>query len=293
LYKAAYSEASKRWNVNSFHHAARGKVNTSVTKGAHFLDQDIAAFDAGFFNLTKNEALAMDPQQRFLLEVAYEAFENAGISLDKLTGSNTGCYVGAYTSDWREMQMRDSESAPLYTINGTGWEFLSNRISWFYDLHGPSMTIDTACSSSLVALHQACQNLQSGESNMAVVGGTSLLLNPDAFLYLSNQGFLAQDGRSKSFDAKGDGYGRGEGCAAVILKRVDDAIRDGDPIRAVIRGSGVNSDGRTKVITSPSADAQADLIRSVYSFAGVDMKTTAYVEAHVSTTRSHVTPFTF
>jgi zearalenone synthase (highly reducing iterative type I polyketide synthase) len=229
----------------------------------------------------------MDPQQRFLLEVAYEAFENAGIPLDELAGSNTGCYVGAYTSDWRDMQFRDSETAPLYSINGTGLEFLSNRISWFYDLKGPSMTIDTACSSSLVAIHQACQNLRSGESEMVLVGGTSLLLNPDLFLYLSNQGFLAQDGRSKSFDASGDGYGRGEGCAAVVLKRVEDALRDGNPIRAVIRGSGVNSDGRTKGITLPSTDAQANLIRSVYKSADLDMKSTAYVEAHVSAQRLH------
>ncbi|TVY76085.1 Highly reducing polyketide synthase, partial [Lachnellula suecica] len=278
--KSAYSDASKRWNVDAFHHTVRGRVNTSAAKGAHFLDQDLGAFDAGFFNISHNEAIALDPQQRFMLEITYEAFENAGITLDQLAGSQTGCYVGAYTSDWRETQFRDAESAPLYSINGTGFEFLSDKVSWFYDLKGPSMTIDTACSSSLVALHQACQSLQSGSSNMAIVGGTSLLLNPDVFLYLSNQKFLAQDRRSKSFDAKGDGYGRGEGCAAVILKRVDDAIRDGDPIRAIIRGSGANSDGKTKGITLPSAEAQADLIRRVYRDAGVDMSVTSYVEAH-------------
>lgn len=226
--------------------------------------------------------MAMDPQQRIMLEIAYEAFENAGLPLDAIAGTDTSCYIGNFTNDYREMLFRDPESAPLYSLSGSGSELISNRISWFYDLRGPSFTLGTACSSSLVALHQACQSLRTGESNMAVVGGSNLLLNPDMFLVLSNQQFLAQDGRCKSFDAKGDGYGRGEGFAAVVLKRVDDAIRDGDPIRAVIRGTGVNQDGKTKGITVPNADAQAELIRSTYRSAGIDFTDTHYFEAHVS-----------
>jgi acyl transferase domain-containing protein len=252
-----------------------------VAAGGHFVKADLGAFDAAFFTISQSEAMAMDPQQRFMLEVAYEAFENAGLSIEKVAGTQTSCYVGSTHSDWRETQFRDPESAPLHTATAASSEFISNRVSWFYDLKGPSMTVDTACSSSLVALHQATQGLQTGESNMAVVGGTNLILNPEFFTYLSNQGFLSQDGKCKSFDANGDGYGRGEGVAAIILKRVEDAIRDGDPIRAVIRGTGVNQDGRTKGITLPSATAQADLIRQVYRSALIDMSETAYVEAHV------------
>ena len=278
---AAYAEASERWNVDGFHHSIRGRLNASVARGGHFVKQDITTFDAAFFTISQNEAMAMDPQQRFMLEVAYEAFENAGLPMEKIAATQTSCYVGNTHSDWRETQFRDPESAPLHTATAASAEFISNRVSWFFDLKGPSMTVDTACSSSLVAVHLAAQGLQTGESNMAIVGGSNLLLNPEFFAYLSNQGFLSQDGKSKSFDAKGDGYGRGEGVAAIVLKRVDDAIRDGDPIRAVIRGTGVNQDGRTKGITFPNADAQANLIRQVYSTAGIDMGETSYVEAHV------------
>ncbi|KAL9100557.1 MAG: hypothetical protein Q9163_004079 [Psora crenata] len=283
--RSAYSEP-ERFNVNAFHSARRGRLNTSATRGAHFLRQDIAAFDANFFSISQNEALAMDPQQRLMLEIAYEAFENAGLPLEAIAGTDTSCYVGNFTTDYREMIFRDLESAPLYSISGTGSELISNRLSWFYDLRGPSFTLGTACSSSLVALHQACQSIRTGESKMALVGGSNLMLNPDMFLVLSNQQFLSQDGRCKSFDARGDGYGRGEGFAAVILKPVEDAVRDGDPIRAVIRGTGVNQDGKTKGITVPNSDAQADLIRATYRSAGIDFRDTHYFEAHGTGTRA-------
>lgn len=223
----------------------------------------------------------MDPQQRLMLEVAYEAFENAGLPLEAIAGTNTACHVGNFATDYREMIFRDPESAPLHSVSGTGSELISNRLSWFFDLRGPSFTLNTACSSSLVALHQGCQSLRTGESNMALVGGSNLLLNPDMFLALSNQQFLAKDGLSKAFDAKGDGYGRGEGFAAIILKRIDDAIRDKDPIRAIIRSTGVNQDGKTKAIMVPNAEAQEELIRSTYRSAGIDFKHTHYFEAHV------------
>ena len=224
----------------------------------------------------------MDPQQRFMLEIAYEAFENAGLPLDAVAGTDTGCFMGNFTTDYRELLFRDPDSAPLYAVTGSGSELNSNRVSWFFDLRGPSFTLNTACSSGLVALHQGCQSIRTGESSMALVGASNLLLNPDMFMLLSNQNFLAQGGRCRSFDASGDGYGRGEGFAAVVLKSVGNAIRDGDPIRAVIRGTGVNQDGKTKGLTVPSADAQAQLIRSTYSLAGLDFKDTNYFEAHVS-----------
>lgn len=231
----------------------------------------------------------MDPQQRIMLEVAYEAFENAGLSLKAIAGSDTSCYVGNFTADYREMTFRDMDTATRYSLSGTGTEIISNRISWFYDLRGPSLTLGTACSSSLVALHQGCQSISTGESSIALIGGCNLLLNSDMFQALSNQQFLADDGCSKSFDIKGNGYGRGEGFAFVLLKRVSDAVRDGDPVRAVIRGTGVNQDGKTKGMTVPSADAQADLIRSVYKKAGLDFSDTNYFEAHVSHDRCHQT----
>ena len=258
------------------------KPCTLATDGGHFLRDNIAAWDANFFNISLNEAKSLDPQQRLSLEIAYEAFENAGIPLEKLSGSKTGCYFGAFTQDWREMLYRDADSIPTYGGSGSGNELISNRISWFYNLLGPSMTIETACSSSLVALHLACQSLRTKESKMAIVGGSSLILNPDMFIAVSNQNFLSRDGLCKSFDARADGYSRGEGFGAVILKPIDDAIRDKDPIRAVIRGTGVNQDGKTSGIHLPSADAQANLIRSTYQAAGLDLEDTNYFEAHAS-----------
>ncbi|KAE8554287.1 hypothetical protein TMatcc_006203 [Talaromyces marneffei ATCC 18224] len=284
--RSAYSSASKRWNVDAFHHSKRGRLGTSVAGGGHFLEQDLAAFDAAFFNISQNEASSMDPQQRLTLEVSYEAFENAGVPIDKLSNSQTGCYMGGFTSDWREAMTRDAEAAPMYTGTGVGSEFISNRVSWFFNMKGPSFTLNTACSSSLVAFHLACQSLRTRESTMAIAGGVSVHLNPDFFMYLSNQGFLSQEGRSKTFDASGDGYGRGEGCGVVVLKRVEDAIRDGDNIRAIVRGTGVNQDGKTKGITLPNAVAQAELIRSTYASAGLDLGDTQYFEAHGTGTQA-------
>jgi acyl transferase domain-containing protein len=245
------------------------------------LRQDISKFDANFFSLPKNEVEAIDPQQRIMIEVAYEALERAGLPLDKIVGSRTGVFMGHFTSDYKEMLYRDPESAPTYSATGSCKTSLSARISWLWDLRGPSFTLDTACSSSLVALHLACQSLRTGESDIAIVGGTSLLLNPEMFMYLSNQAFLAPDGKCKSFDESANGYGRGEGFGCVVLKRIDDAILAGDPIRAVIRGTGSNQDGHTKGLTLPSAEAQAALIEDVYQSAGLDFKETGYVEAHV------------
>lgn len=285
--RSAYSKIPpERWNVDSFHDPLKKRLNTSVTEGGHFLKQNIAAFDANFFNISQNEAQAIDPQQRMMLEVAYEALENSGIALDKIAGTQTGCFVGQFTSDYREALFRDVDSAPRYAGTGAGPELLSNRLSWFYDLKGPSLTTNTACSSGLVALHLACQSIRTGESKMAVVGGSNLLLDPAMFLMLSNQQFLSPDGLCQSFDSRANGYSRGEGFATVILKPIDDAIRDGDPIRAVIRGTGINQDGKTKGITLPSAEAQAELIRSTYASAGIGFENTNYFEAHGTGTKA-------
>jgi acyl transferase domain-containing protein len=279
---AAFSEVpAARFNVDAFHHAATDRLNTLSTKGGHFLREDVSAFDASFFNMTTEEACATDPQQRILLEVAYEALENAGVSVKSVAGSETSCYVGCFTQDWREMIMQDTETSPKYSGTGAQNTMLSNRVSWFFDLRGPSMTIDTACSSSLVGLHLACQSLRFGESKMALVGGSNLMLSPDMSMWMSNLHFLSKDGLSKSFDASADGYGRGEGVAFVLLKPVSDAIRDGNVIRAVIRGTGINQDGKTPGITVPNSEAQAELIRSTYRAANLPLDQTGYFEAHV------------
>ncbi|KAG8157399.1 hypothetical protein KVR01_012783 [Diaporthe batatas] len=284
--RSAYSETSKRWNTSGFHDAADDRPNACVAQGGHFLDQDPSAFDATFFHISQQEAAAMDPQQRLMLELSYEAFENAGIKMDHLSGSSTGCYVGVMGTDWRESFSRDPEAVPKYAYTGSGTEFVSSRVSWFYNLTGPCMTINTACSSSLVALHLACQSLRTGECESALVGGVNLMINPDLSCHLSGQKFLAGDGRCKTFDATADGYGRGEGCAALVLKRASDAIRDGCSIRAIVRATGVNQDGKTKSITLPSQDAQASLIRSTYKLAGLEPGEASYFETHGTGTKA-------
>lgn len=224
----------------------------------------------------------MDPQQRLMLEVVYEALEAGGYPLQDLAGTATGVYMGQFTSDYKELVCRDAESAIPFSVTGLQTTSLSNRISWLFDLKGPSLTLDTACSSSLVALHLACQSLRAGESQMAIVGGCNLMISPDMFIYEAGQGFLAPDGKCKTFDQSANGYGRGEGFAVVVVKPLHVALADGDPIRAVIRGTAANQDGQTKGFTQPSSEAQARLIKSVYRSAGLELDGTGYVEAHVS-----------
>ncbi|PBP26113.1 polyketide synthase [Diplocarpon rosae] len=271
---------SDRWTTEGYHHDQKGRRSTIVTPQGYFLKDDVTAFDAEFFRIPQNEAVAMDPQQRIMLEVVYETFENAGLRIEDVTGSQTACYVGAFTSDWREIQFRDLDSAPTLAVTGSGIELLANRTSWFYDLRGPSVTVSTACSASMVSIHLACQSLRSGEASMAIAGGANLFLSPEVFALLTNQNFLSPDGMCKSFDADGNGYARGEGAASILLKRAKDAIRDGDTIRAIVRGSGSNQDGKTPTMTMPNGAAQADLIRATYKSAGLDPAATHYCEAH-------------
>ncbi|KAH8819280.1 putative polyketide synthase [Xylogone sp. PMI_703] len=278
--RSAFTKTPKsRYNTDAFHHPS-DKLNTLSALGGHFLEDDVTAFDAPFFNITTQEALAMDPTARMLLEVTYEALENGGFPIEDLVGSATSCYVGCFTRDFHEMLMRDAEMAPRYAGTGTGFSLLSNRISWFYDLRGPSLTLDTACSSSLVGLHLACQSLRTGESKMALVCGANLILSPDLALWLGNLYMTSKDGLSRSFAEEVTGYGRGEGIASLVLKPLEQALSDGDTIRAVIRGTGVNQDGHTAGITLPNSEAQAALIRSTYLAAGLSLLDTTYFEAH-------------
>ncbi|KAH7127804.1 putative polyketide synthase [Dactylonectria estremocensis] len=269
-----------RMNVDAFYHPDPDRNGTFNIRAAHFLDEDISAFDASFFSISPAEASGMDPQQRMMMESAYEAIENAGIPMEALSGSNTSCYVGCFSRDYNEMLTHDPETSPVYVSTGNGAAILSNRISYMFNLKGPSLTVDTACSSSLVALHLACQSLRTGESKSALVGGTNLIFNPDVMIAMSNVHFLGPDAKCHTYDHRANGYSRGEGIAAIYLKPLDDAIRDNDTIRAVIRSSVSNQDGRTAGIMLPSREAQEILIRAAYESAGCDPASVGYFEAH-------------
>ncbi|MBF0235419.1 MAG: acyltransferase domain-containing protein, partial [Desulfamplus sp.] len=237
-------------------------------------------FDAALFGIVPREAQIMDPQQRLLLEVAWETFERAGINMQKLAGSDTGVFVGISTDDYTFFQMGSPDLISAYTGPGKALSISANRISYQFDLQGPSMAIDTACSSSLVAMHQACQSLKRGECSLALAGGVNLILSPHMSIALSQAGMLAPDGLCKTFDASADGYVRGEGCALILLKRLADAQRDNDNILAIIRGSAVNQDGKSNGLTAPNAYAQQQVIANALSVAGVKPSEVSYIETH-------------
>lgn len=228
----------------------------------------------------------MDPQQRKLLEVSWEALEDAGQLPHSLAGKNVGVFIGGFTLDYKIVQFADLSFKGLtaHTATGTMMTILSNRISYCFDFNGPSMSVDTACSSSLVSVHLACQSLASGESSVALAGGVLLHMTPQYTITESKGGFLSPEGLSRTYDADANGYVRSEGVGVVALKRLDDALRDGDPIHSVILASGVNQDGRTKGITVPSGEAQASLIRKVCKQADVNPYELQYIEAHGTST---------
>ncbi|KAI0442917.1 hypothetical protein F4803DRAFT_550635 [Xylaria telfairii] len=271
---------ASRINCDAFHSTELAKRNKLYARGGYFIKDDPGSFDAPFFSVTAAEAASMDPMQRWTLEASYKAFENAGISMKSLKGSRTAVLSASMTDDYSRMVSKDPETASRMTITGTFSSILPNRVSWFFDLHGPSVHVDTACSSSLAAVDMACQSLASGDASMALVTGSNLILGPDGFLLLSNLGFLSPRSKSYSFDHRADGYARGEGVIALVLKPLRTAVEDGDMIRAVIRSTGTNQDGRTPSLTQPSPEAQEELIRHVYKKANLSFKPTRYVEAH-------------
>jgi hybrid polyketide synthase / nonribosomal peptide synthetase ACE1 len=273
-----------RFNPDGFYHPNPSHHGTTDVKESYFLGEDHRQFDASFFNIKPVEVHAIDPQQRLLMEVVYESLEASGLSVDSLAGSRTGVYVGLMCADYVEHLNSDMNSLPTYTPTGNARSIVSNRISYFFDWHGPSMTIDTACSSSLVAVHQAVQLLRSGDSDVAVAAGANLILGPLQYVGASKLHMLSANSRSRMWDVDASGYARGEGVAAVILKRLSSAIADGDKVECIIRESGVNQDGWTKGITMPSSAAQADLIARTYAKAGLDPRNPSqrcqYFEAH-------------
>ncbi|KAI0393940.1 polyketide synthase PksD [Xylariaceae sp. FL0594] len=271
---------SSRANIEAFHQLDVSERNIVTSRGGHFRTQDPAVFDAPFFSLTAQEALSMDPQQRWLLETSYHAFENAGIPLHELSGTDTAVLSSSMTDDFMRIVSKDPENSPIATATGTTACILANRLSWFFDFKGPSIQVNTACSSSMVALDIACQTLRSGQSSMALATGSNVLLSPETSIYLSKMNFLSPDGLCYSFDHRANGYARGEGVVVLVLKRLSDAIRHKNNIRAVIRGTGSNQDGRTPGLTQPSLSSQEDLIRSVYKSVKLDFSSTRYIEAH-------------
>lgn len=243
-----------------------------------FLDQ-VDEFDPQFFNISPREANNIDPQQRLLLEVGWEALENAGLATEKLAGSRGGVFIGISSGDYSKLK-GNLVNTKVYYATGNAFSIAANRLSYFLDWHGPSLAIDTACSSSLVAIHQACQSLMNGECNLALAGGVNLMLTPQLTLTFSEAQMIAADGQCKAFDAGADGYVRSEGCGVVILKRLDDALSEGDNIRAVIRGSAVNQDGQTNGLTAPNGKSQQKVIQLALTNAGVKPNQVSYVETH-------------
>ncbi len=216
---------------------------------------EIASFDAGFFGIAPREAVSMDPQHRLLLQTAWHALEDAGLSRESLAGSRTGVFVSVYQRDYARMALSDHGQIDAYTTSGTHHSIAANRLSYLLDLCGPSMTIDTACSSSLVAIHQACRSLLNREVDRAIVGAANLILRPEETLSMARWGMLAGDGRCKTFDSRADGFVRGEGCGVVVLERYADARAVEGRTRAMILGSAVNQDGHSNGLTAPNGAA--------------------------------------
>ncbi|WP_280252316.1 type I polyketide synthase [Nocardia abscessus] len=270
-----------RWNLAKFYDPDPDAPGRMYTRHGGFLTQSLWEFDAEFFGISQREASIMDPQQRLLLEVAWEALDDAGMA-GRVGGREVGVFVGGFMNDNALVRSGSMSRASInsHSPTSSSHTLLSARIAFLLDLLGPTMTIDTACSSSLVALHQAVLALESGECESAIVGGANAMLRPEAFISMCKGRFLAVDGRCKSFDAAADGYGRGEGAGAVVLKTLDAAVRDRDRIYAVVRGSGVNQDGRTLAIPVPNPVAQEALARRVHRLAGIDAHDIRFVEAH-------------
>lgn len=270
---------AERWALETFRHPDRAHPGTSYTFAAGSLG-DVSGFDAGFFGISPREAAQMDPQQRLLLELSWEAFEHAGIKPSSLKGSPCGVYIGIASADYSYRFADDLAAIDSSFATGNTASIAANRLSYFFDLRGPSMAIDTACSSSLVAFHQACCSIASGESTHALAGGVSLHLHPYGFITFSKASMLSRRGRCSVFDADGDGYVRSEGGGIFVLKDYETALSEGDRILAVIVHSTVNTDGRKSGLTVPSVDAQAMLLDRAYSQAGISPDEIDYIEAH-------------
>jgi len=251
----------------------------AASRSGGFLE-DVDKFDAEFFGITPREAYQMDPQQRILLEVAWEALESAGLAVEQLRGGRTGTFIGISTNDYHQLLLESESGIDAYLGTGNAGSIAANRLSYLFDLRGPSLSIDTACSSSLVAVHLACQSLGAGECDSALAGGVNLVLASELTVAFNRAGMMSAGGRCRTFDADADGYVRGEGCGVVVLKRLTDALRDGDLVMAVILGSAVNQDGMSAGLTAPNGPAQQAVIREALERAHISPVQVSYVEAH-------------
>ena len=269
---------ASRWDVNAYYDPDPQALGKMYCRHGSFLEQ-IDRFDAKFFRISPREVAALDPQQRLLLEVSWEALERAGMAPDKLFGQQTGVFIGMGQKDY-STRVHSTGEESIYNCTGNDLSFAAGRLSYFLGAQGPSVAIDTSCSSSLVALHLALTSLRQQECESALVGGVHLRLSPDSTLALSRAEALSSDGRCKTFDAAADGFGRGEGCGVIVLKRLSDAVRDEDNVLAVIRGSAINHDGPSSGFTVPNEDSQAQLIRQALHNAAVEPTDVSYIEAH-------------
>ncbi|KGO73766.1 Acyl transferase/acyl hydrolase/lysophospholipase [Penicillium italicum] len=269
-----------RLNIDSHHNLDTSRLDSLSLRGGHFMKEDVALFDAPFFSITAAEAEAMDPQQRLILEATFRALENAGITMEGIARSKTCVFACSSGHEYLMLQAKDPQYLQKWGITGTTGNMVANRISWFFDLIGPSAAIDTACSSSLMAIDMACQSIWSGDSTMGLAIGSNVILALETSLMMDNLGLLSKDSRCYSFDERGNGHARGEGVGVLVIRPLEDAVRNGDTVRAIIRSSASNQDGRTTGITQPSTEMQATLIQEAYRKAGLDMATTRYFEAH-------------
>jgi len=268
-----------RWDADALYDPDPDALGRSTTRSGGFLDH-VEDFDPAFFGIAAREAMHLDPQQRLLLETAWEALEHAGIAPGSLLGAQAGVFVGVMSHDYETIHPHDLASLDGHVLLGSARSVASGRLSYLLGVKGPSVTIDTACSSSLVAIHLACASLRSGESNLALAGGSTLILSPRLHVEFARMRGLSPDGRCKSFSESADGVGWAEGCGVVALKLLDDAIRDGDPILGVIRGSAVNQDGRSNGMTAPNGPSQEAVVRRALAVAGLDRHDVDYIEAH-------------
>ncbi len=268
-----------RWDAAAYYDPRPGVPGRMNSRWGGFL-ADVDRFDADFFGISAREARFMDPQQRLLMELAWQAIETAGRPPADLAGTRTGVFIGIGNYDYNRLVCRNEATLDAFSGTGTILAIAANRLSHFFGLRGPSMAIDTACSSSLVALHLACQSLARRETDMAIVGGVNLILSPEVSIILSQSGMLSPAGRCKVFDAAADGYVRSEGCAVVMLKRLHEALADGDNVLAVVRGTAVNQDGRTHALTVTSAAAQQAVMEEALDCADVAAAEIGYVEMH-------------
>ncbi|MDJ0600766.1 MAG: polyketide synthase [Crocosphaera sp.] len=272
---------AERWDIDAYYDPDPNAPGKMYTRYGSFLD-DIESFDAHFFGISAKEAADLDPQQRLLMEMSWEALENAGQPLEKIQGSKTGVFIGMTSDDYAHGSINpyQTEQINVYRSLGSLRCMSAGRLAYFYNFQGPAIQLDTACSSSLVSVHQACQSLRLRECNLAVAGGINLMISPETTIGLCKMRALTTDNRCKTFDAQADGYVRGEGGGLVVLKRLSEALADGDNILAVIRGSATNHDGLTNGLTAPNGQAQEAVIEQALRKAQVGPDAIQYVEAH-------------